>query len=55
MTGWRVGWLVARADLGTKLAQINEFFVSHAATFAQDAAQAALAHGEEELLGWSPA
>jgi aspartate/methionine/tyrosine aminotransferase len=49
MTGWRVGWLVTRADLGPKLAQLNEFFVSHAATFVQIAAQAALADGEEEL------
>ena len=38
MTGWRVGWLVTRADLGPKLAQLNEFFVSHAATFVQVAA-----------------
>jgi len=49
MTGWRVGWLVTRADLGPKLAQLNEFFVSHAATFAQVAAQTALAEGEDEL------
>ena len=49
MTGWRVGWLVTRADLGSKLAQLNEFFVSHAATFAQVAAQTALPDGEDEL------
>jgi aspartate aminotransferase len=49
MTGWRVGWLVTRRDLGPKLAQLNEFFVSHAATFAQVAAQAALTEGEAEL------
>jgi aspartate aminotransferase len=49
MTGWRVGWLVTRADLGPKLAQLNEFFVSHAATFAQVAAQTALTDGEDEL------
>jgi len=49
MTGWRVGWLVTRRDLGPKLAQLNEFFVSHAATFAQVAAQTALAEGEAEL------
>ncbi len=49
MTGWRVGWLVTRADLGPKLAQLNEFFVSHAATFAQVAARTALTEGEEEL------
>jgi aspartate/methionine/tyrosine aminotransferase len=51
MTGWRVGWLVSRADVALKLAQLNEFFVSHAATFAQVAAQTALVEGEEELRG----
>jgi aspartate/methionine/tyrosine aminotransferase len=49
MTGWRVGWLVTRADLGPKLAQLNEFVVSHAATFAQVAARTALLEGEDEL------
>jgi aspartate/methionine/tyrosine aminotransferase len=49
MTGWRVGWLVTRADTGVKLAQLNEFFVSHATTFAQVAARVALVEGEEEL------
>ena len=49
MTGWRVGWLVSRADVAPKLAQLNEFFVSHAATFTQVAALTALLEGEEEL------
>jgi aspartate/methionine/tyrosine aminotransferase len=49
MTGWRVGWLVTRADLGEKLAQLNELYVSHAATFAQLAALYALTEGEDEL------
>jgi aspartate aminotransferase len=49
MTGCRVGWLVTRCDLGPKLAQLNESFVSHAATFSQVAAQVALAEGESEL------
>jgi aspartate aminotransferase len=49
MTGWRVGWLVTRSDVGQKLAQLNEFFVSHAATFAQVAALTALTEGEQEL------
>jgi aspartate aminotransferase len=49
MTGWRVGWLVTRPDLGPKLAELNESFVSHAATFAQVAAETALADGEDEL------
>ncbi len=46
MTGWRVGWLVARGDVGRKAAELNEYVVSHAASFAQKAAEAALAHGE---------
>jgi len=49
MTGWRVGWLVTRPDLGPRLARLNESFVSHAATFAQIAAQTALEEGEPEL------
>src|SRR5262249_39489225 len=49
MTGWRVGWLVTRADLGPKLAQLNEFFVSHAATFSQIAARSAVTEGEDTL------
>lgn len=49
MTGWRVGWLVARADLAGKATQLNEFMVSHAASFSQKAAEAALAEGEQEI------
>ena len=49
MTGWRLGWLVARRDVGEKAAQLNEFIVSHAPSFIQRAAQTALAHGESEL------
>ena len=49
MTGWRVGWLVARRDLGLKATQLNEFIISHAPTFAQKAAETALACGEAEL------
>src|SRR5215471_6921730 len=49
MTGWRVGWLVARRDLGQKATQLNEFVVSHAPTFAQKAGETALADGEAEL------
>ncbi|HTT62489.1 MAG TPA: pyridoxal phosphate-dependent aminotransferase [Bryobacteraceae bacterium] len=50
MTGWRVGWLVARRDLGRKAAQLNEFIISHAPSFAQKAAETALACGETELI-----
>jgi aspartate aminotransferase len=49
MTGWRVGWLVARRDLTEKATQLIEFIVSHAPTFAQKAGETALAEGEEEL------
>jgi aspartate aminotransferase len=50
MTGWRLGWLIARQDLGRKATQINEFIISHAPTFTQKAGEAALAEGEPELL-----
>ena len=50
MTGWRVGWLVARRDLADKATQLNEFIISHAPTFAQKAGETALAEGEDELV-----
>jgi aspartate/methionine/tyrosine aminotransferase len=46
MTGWRLGWIVTRSDLAARAAQLNEFIVSHAPSFAQRAAEAALAEGE---------
>ncbi len=49
MTGWRVGWLVARRDMGAKATQLNEFIISHAPSFAQKAGETALADGEPEL------
>jgi aspartate/methionine/tyrosine aminotransferase len=49
MTGWRLGWLVARADLGRKATELNEFVVSHAPSMAQRAAETALRDGEPEL------
>lgn len=49
MTGWRLGYLVARRDLAEKAAQLNEFIVSHAPSFTQKAGETALAEGEEEL------
>ena len=49
MTGWRIGWLVARRDVAEKATQLNEFIISHAASFVQRAAQTALTQGEEEL------
>lgn len=49
MTGWRVGWLVARRDVGAKATQLNEFIISHAPSFSQKAGETALADGEPEL------
>jgi aspartate aminotransferase len=49
MTGWRLGWLVARRDLAGKATQLNEFIISHAPSFAQKAGETALAEGEPEL------
>jgi aspartate/methionine/tyrosine aminotransferase len=50
MTGWRLGWLVARADLAGKAAQLNEFITSCPSGFAQKAAETALVDGEPEVL-----
>jgi aspartate aminotransferase len=50
MTGWRLGYLIARRDLAAKATQINEFVVSCAPNFTQRAGEAALADGEPELL-----
>jgi aspartate/methionine/tyrosine aminotransferase len=50
MTGWRLGWLVARADLAEKAAQLNEFIISCPAGATQKAAEVALADGEPEIL-----
>jgi aspartate/methionine/tyrosine aminotransferase len=49
MTGWRVGWLIARRDAVAKATELNEFIISHAPSFAQKAAETALAEGEPEL------
>jgi len=46
MTGWRLGWLVGRADLIAKATQRNEFIVSCAPGFVQKAGEVALRDGE---------
>ncbi len=54
MTGWRVGWIVARADFAKRATQLNEFIISSAPAFAQKAGEAALDDGEaciREMLG----
>lgn len=50
MTGWRVGWIVARQDFADRATKLNEFVVSCAAGFSQKAAEAALAHGESAIV-----
>ena len=49
MTGWRLGWLVARRDLIEKATHLNEFIVSHAPSMLQRAGEVALKEGEEEV------
>ncbi len=49
MTGWRLGWLVARQDLAARATQLNEFVVSHAPSFAQRAGETALLWGESAI------
>jgi aspartate/methionine/tyrosine aminotransferase len=49
MTGWRVGWLIARQDLAARATLLNEFVVSHAASFSQRAAESAIEFGEPAI------
>ena len=49
MTGWRLGWMVSRADFIQKAAQLNEFIVSHAPTMIQRGGEAAIAQGEDDI------
>ena len=49
MTGWRLGWMVGRADFVQKAAQLNEFIVSHAPPMIQRGGEAAIAHGEDDV------
>ncbi len=49
MTGWRLGWAVARRDLIERATPLNEFIISHAPTFIQKAGEVALQQGEAEL------
>ncbi len=50
MTGWRLGWLIARADLVAKATQLNEFITSCPTAFGQKAGEAALEGGEDEVV-----
>jgi aspartate/methionine/tyrosine aminotransferase len=55
MTGWRLGWIVTRADLAAKAKQMNEFIVSHAPSMVQRAGETALAQGEEDIAAMAAA
>lgn len=49
MTGWRLGFVIARADAGRKIGQLNEYTISNAASFTQRAGEVALADGEDHI------
>ena len=49
MTGWRLGWVVGRADFIHKAAQLNEFIISHAPSMIQRGGEAAIAQGEDDI------
>ncbi|MEJ6707393.1 MAG: pyridoxal phosphate-dependent aminotransferase [Amylibacter sp.] len=49
MTGWRLGWIVAPAQLEAKLGQLTEFNTSCTSGFVQDAGIVALREGEPEV------
>jgi len=49
MTGWRLGWVVARSDLIHEASQLNEFIVSHAPSMLQRAGEIALEKGEADI------
>ena len=49
MTGWRIGWFVARKDLVKRVGQMNEFVVSCAPHFAQVTCETALKEGDPEV------
>lgn len=46
MTGWRIGWLEAPAELGTTIVNLIQYSSSGTAVFSQRAAEAALLGGE---------
>jgi aminotransferase len=49
MTGWRVGWLAAPADILEGILKIHQYGIMTAPTVAQDAALVALVEGEPEV------
>jgi aspartate aminotransferase len=50
MTGWRIGYAIAPPELARCLTFLQEFVVSHAAGFAQEAARVAIRDGDAFLV-----
>ena len=51
MTGWRIGWLEAPAELGTPIVNLIQYSSSGTAVFVQRAAEAAIAGGDAFITG----
>ena len=51
MTGWRLGWVCAPANLTDAMMKVHQYVMMSAPTAAQYAAIEALDHGEEEAQG----
>jgi aminotransferase len=49
MTGWRIGWLAASAEIIEGILKIHQYTIMTAPTVAQDAALVALVDGEPEV------
>jgi aminotransferase len=49
MTGWRLGWLAAPADIVAAVRKVHQYAIMSAPTMAQYAGLEALAHGEEDV------
>jgi aspartate/methionine/tyrosine aminotransferase len=49
MTGWRLGYIVAPATITERMMQLQEFVVSHAPGFVQEAGRVALENGEPSI------
>ncbi|GIW20296.1 MAG: aminotransferase [Chloroflexota bacterium] len=49
MTGWRIGWLAAPAELVEGIVKVHQYAIMSAPTVAQDAALVALRTGEDDV------
>ena len=49
MTGWRIGWLAASAEIVEGILKIHQYTIMTAPTVAQDAALVAITEGEPEV------